>query len=75
MPTRPDGQPGCPWCDHTPPYVAHVYLADPDETVCGSCARSYAEWEREQYRDDWDGYDGPDYRDTMSGGTICLGGW
>jgi hypothetical protein len=40
--------------------------------VCRHCAADYDAWAAEDARPDWDGYDGPQYADTMSGGVVCL---
>jgi hypothetical protein len=43
--------------------------------VCLDCSRSYHEWLREQDRVvASEGFEGPYYADTMSGGCIYLGG-
>jgi transcriptional regulator NrdR family protein len=44
--------------------------------LCGACARDYTAWVREQDAAPvvgWEGYDGPSYADTMSGGTYVAG--
>ena len=43
--------------------------------VCSPCARDYWDWLREEEAcSPSEGYDGPHYVDTMSGGCLYLGG-
>lgn len=70
----------CVWCadpDNYPEPTNKVAITDIDGTpVCRSCADDYAAWECEQnaiYYEE--GYDGPHYADTMSGGCVLLGGY
>ena len=59
----------CPWCQDN---VACVHIPDADTVVCGFCARDYAAWEREDRGEVAEGYDGPHFVDTMSGGVMQL---
>ncbi len=66
---------GCPYCEDGKA-TTEIVLEDGDtETVCRPCSRDYGAWLREQESQvAAEGYDGPYFADTMSGGCIYLGG-
>jgi hypothetical protein len=70
----------CTWCLQADGrrVAAKVTVVDECEdtvAVCLDCSRSYHEWLREQDRVvASEGFEGPYYADTMSGGCIYLGG-
>lgn len=76
MPTLPP----CPYCPEQDAWIGRATTAITTEggdkvTVCRSCANDYHDYLREfdnPYATD--GYDGPHYADTMSGGCTYLGG-
>jgi len=69
----------CRWCEEngvkaTATYTVVVYTdEDGDETedVCRTCADDFDAWQREEEQPS-EGYDGPYFADTMSGGCAQL---
>jgi hypothetical protein len=65
----------CPYCDDS----AHLYpVSDHAGDIihlCYECKSEYEAWiarDSECQRANAEGYDGPDYADTMSGGVVLL---
>lgn len=64
----------CPYCDRSRPL--HPNPQGPEcNDVCTACVYDVHEWMREdlaQYEANAEGYGGPHYADTMSGGCVVL---
>lgn len=75
LPGQEDPVKPCPWCVDCEPSPATTSVIDEsgDEViVCRACARDFWEWmATEAYASE--GYDGPHFADTMSGGCIYMG--
>lgn len=68
--------PDCPWCCPHEGWIGkalHPVTTEGGDTVlvCRDCADGYAAWLREEACPS-EGYDGPYFADTMSGGSILL---
>jgi hypothetical protein len=66
----------CPWCEERPATVITEpsMISPGGDRVCSTCNAEYEDevwdWKHQSYA--IEGYDGPQFADTMSGGCIQL---